>query len=63
MQINPDQWAKIREAVELDSQEAFEKMVIEFARIAVAHQRDHAIRCDRVRSRERGRVPYLISER
>lgn len=63
MQIDAEKWNEIRQAVEADDKETFEGKVLEWVRIAVAHERDHAIRCDRVRSREQGGRPYLASER
>ncbi len=63
MKIDSKKWAEIREAVASDDKERFESLLNEAARIFVAHSRDFAVRCDRVRARERGHVPYLISER
>ena len=63
MQINAEKWAQIRAAAELDDQRGFEAMVIEFARIAVAHERSHAVRCDAVRAIERGQKRYFCFDR
>ena len=63
MQITAEKWAEIRAAVAAGEKELFERLVTEFARIAVAHERDHARRCDRVRAVEQGNRPYLVSER
>ena len=63
MRLNPDQWREIRTAVDFGDQPRFERLVQEFCRIFVACERSHARICDSVRDRERGRQPYLCSER
>ena len=63
MQITTDQWAELRAAVVDDDHERFESLLNEAARVAVAHARDFAIRCDKVRSREAGVKPYAVWQR
>ena len=63
MKITAEKWAELRAAVVDDDKERVESLLNEATRIFIAHERSHAIRCDRVRGRERGHVPYLISER
>ena len=63
MRLNEYQWNEICQAVQLDDQKGFERKVQELCRIFVAHERSHATRCDRVRARETGRVPFAVWER
>jgi hypothetical protein len=56
MKITPEKWEHLRESAAADDQERFEKLLIEAARIAVAHERSHQQICHRAREREyRGR--------
>ena len=63
-QITLEKWREIRQAVELDDPEQFMKLVTELARLQVAAERSHAIRCERVRMFERhdGR-PFFCLDR
>jgi inactivated superfamily I helicase len=63
MKITKNQWAQLKAAVAADDKEAFGKTLQELARIAVAHERSHAIRCDAARSREQGNQTYAVWER
>jgi len=63
VKITAEKWAELRAAVVDDDPEQFQKLILEWARIAVAHERDFAIRCDKVRSRERGAQPFACWQR
>ena len=63
MKISDEKWGALRAAVVDDDQEGFESLLSEAARIFVAHSRDFAICCDKVRSRERGVQPFACWER
>ena len=63
MKLDPEQWAALRAAVEDDETERYETLLSEIVRIAIAHERDHAIRCDRVRAREHGAQAYAVWQR
>ena len=63
MKITAEQWAELRAAVAANDKKRFESLLSEAARIFVAHSRDFAICCDKVRSRERGVQPFACWER
>jgi len=63
MQISPERWAELRAAVADDDQEGFDTTLSEIIRIFVSHERDYQIRCDKVRSRERGVRPFACWQR
>ena len=63
MKITAEQWAKLRQAVTADDQELFERLVTEWARVAVAGQRVRQRTIDQVRSSERGTQPYFCFQR
>ena len=63
MKITSEKWRELRQTVVADDPEQFMKLVAELARISVAHERNFARRCDKVRAFEQGYRPYLASER
>ena len=59
MKLTADKWAELRAAVAEDDQRLFERLVTEWARVAVAGQRVRQRTIEDAVNRERG-LPFLL---